>query len=137
MRRYIVDASAWIDYFRGTSRGRRVRQLIRPPGKPVEIFTPTVVLAEMQKHYAKEDQPGFDQDMTNVQMISKQLPVLDCETAVRAGQLLARHDNKGMGIVDCILLAVAESNHGKVLTLDSHFKGRREAIYIGGRKELS
>ena len=137
MRRYIVDASAWIDYFRGTDRGRRVSRLIRPPGKPVEIFTPTVVLAEMQKHYAKGNQPGFDQDMKNIEIMSKQLPVLDRDTAVRVGQLLARNDNRGMGIVDCILLAVAESNHGKVLTLDSHFKGRREAVFIGGRKELS
>ena len=137
MRRYIVDASAWIDYFRGTPRGKSVKQLILPPGKAVEIITPTITLAELKKHYVKENLEGFDQDMENVRLLSNRIPDLDWRTAIRAGELHAHRKNRDIGIVDCILLAVAEMDRGKVLSLDGHFKRRPEAMYIGGKQELS
>lgn len=132
MRRYVVDTSAWIDFFRGTERGRKVKNLILAPGKVVEIVTPTLVMAEFRQHYAKTGHQGYEADMERIRLLSDEVLPLDEATALQAGLLRSKHVNRNLSMVDCVLLAVAEQRGSKVLSLDGGFKGRAEAVYIGG-----
>lgn len=135
MRRYVMDTSAWIEYLRGSKQGVRIRTLVRPTGKVVEVVTPTIVLAEMKKHYDERKLLGFEEDLVTVRGISDSMPVLDEETAILAGKLRAETKGDSPSMPDCILIAIAKRTGAKVISTDTHFKGRPEAIFIGGAKE--
>ncbi|HYY15711.1 MAG TPA: PIN domain-containing protein [Gammaproteobacteria bacterium] len=129
-----MDTSAWIEYLRGSRQGVRIKDLIRPPGKVVEVITPTIALAELRKHYVERGLLGFDEDLVTVRGISDSIPTLDQETALLAGKLRANAKGDSPSMADCILLAVAKRTGGKVISTDPHFKGRPEAIFLGGVK---
>ena len=50
MSKYIVDSSAWIEYFAGTEKGRKIKDLI--VGK--ELFTTGIIVAEVSTHFLKK-----------------------------------------------------------------------------------
>ncbi len=135
MRRYVMDTSAWIEYLRGSKQGVRIKNLIRPTGKVVDVITPTVVLAEMKKHYLERGLQEFDEDLVTVRALSDSIPALDDETALLAGKLRADERGQSLSLPDCILLAVAKRTGAKVISTDTDFKGRAEAIFIGGANE--
>ena len=135
MRRYVMDTSAWIEYLRGSKQGVRIKNLIRPLGKVVEVITPTIVLAEMRKHYIVKGLEGFESDLRTVRALSDNVPDLDGETALLAGKLRSEKDMDEMSLSDCILLAVAKRMAAKVISTDIDFKGRSEAIYVGRGNE--
>lgn len=135
MRRYVMDTSAWIEYLRGSKQGIRIRNLIRPAGKVVEVITPTVVLAEIRRHYIRRRLEGFDDDLLTVRGLSDFIPTLDETTALLAGKLRAEESSDELSLTDCILLAVARIRSAKVISSDTDFKKRPEAIFIGGARE--
>ena len=112
MRRYVMDTSAWIEYLRGSRQGIRIRNLIRPPGKVVEVITPTVVLAEMRRHYIRKRLDGFDNDLLTVRGLSDFIPTLDETAALLAGKLRAEESGDDLSLTDCIVLAVARMRSG-------------------------
>ena len=57
---------------------------------------------------------------------------LDEQTAILAGEIRAQKPVPNMGLVDCILLALARVYSVKVLTGDEHFRTLNEAEFIGG-----
>ena len=126
-----MDTSAWIEYLRGSKQGVRIKNLIRPAGKIVEVITPTIVFAEMRKHYIVGGLEGFDTDLLTIRGLSDTVLDLDSETALLAGKLRAGKGMDEVSLPDCILLAVARRMAAKVISTDVDFKGKSEAIYIG------
>ena len=47
----IVDAYAWIEFFRGSEAGKKLFDLIE---KKTELVTPTMVIAELSFKYIRE-----------------------------------------------------------------------------------
>jgi predicted nucleic acid-binding protein len=125
MPRFIIDTYAWVDYFRGAVHSPRLKEIIEAG----DNLTPTIVLAELKRKYTSERFEDFEDDLRFIRTKTEILP-LDEETAILAGEIRAKIAKKGMGIVDCILIAVARLRGAKVLTGDEHFKGLPEAEFI-------
>lgn len=122
---HIIDTYAWVEYFRGTLKDPTARWIIETE----ENQTPTIVLAELKKKYVQENLPGFKSDLKFIESKTSIIP-LDEETAIQAGEIRARINVPNMGLVDCILLAMARRSGLKVLTGDQHFERMPEARMI-------
>lgn len=125
MSEYIIDTYAWIEYLRGTEIGDRIRSKIDVG----ENITPTIVLGELKKKYVEENLEGFTEDLKIIKTKSRILP-LDEQTAINAGEIRATINVSGIGIVDCILIALSRQLNFKVLTGDPHFQNLSEAEFI-------
>lgn len=123
---YIVDTYAWLEYFRGTSTGMSIKDKIEAG----DNITPTIVLAELKRKFVEWRRQDFDDKLAFIQENS-QIVGLDGELAIMAGEIRAQKPVPNMGLVDCILLALARKFNVKVLTGDKHFKTLSEAEYIG------
>lgn len=125
---YVIDTYAWIEYFRGSSLGKKVKSIIDSGGN----ITPTIVLAEMKKKFVEWSRDDFEEKLSFIKSKTDILP-LDEETAILAGRIRAKIGIESMGLVDCILLAVARVYGMKVLTSDKHFLYLEEAEFLKRR----
>jgi len=123
----IVDTHAWVEYFRGTAKGKSIKDKIESG----DNMTPTIVLAELKRKFTEWHRRDFEDRLEFIRENS-QIIDLDEQTAILAGELRAQKPVPNMGLVDCILLALSRIYSIKVLTGDEHFKTLSEAEFIGG-----
>jgi len=124
----VVDSYAWIEYFRGSGKGRKARPIIEG-GK---TCTPTIVMAELSSKYHRES-PEQWAEVYDFIISTSAVVELTLQTATEAGKTRneMRKHKKGFGMADAIILATARTYGCRVLSGDRHFKGLPEAIYIG------
>lgn len=123
---FIVDTYAWIEYFRGTEVGGKIKSKIEV-GRNI---TPTVVIAELSKRFTDLGRSDLEEKISFIKTKGIVLPLSESE-AVTAGYIRSTTKIKDMGIVDCILLSIARERRIKILTGDRHFKNVEEADYFG------
>jgi predicted nucleic acid-binding protein len=103
-----------------------------------EVFTPTVVLAELARKYIRE---GVDtgilrtwlqgiSEATQIFPIDIELSVLSAKAAVELSSKARREGIESPGLGDALVLATARIIDGKVLTGDPHFKGLEETVWL-------
>lgn len=130
----VYDTYAWVEYFLGSNRGFRVKELLKEGG-----HTPSVVLAELARKYIRE---GVDRDTARDRMlfISAKTEIVDIspEIALRAAEIyfelqhLAKEGSKRTpSLVDAIIYATALMLKVDLITGDSLFKDLPHVIYIG------
>ncbi len=122
---YIIDTWAWVEYFRGSKIGTRAKPQIENSSN----ITPTIVLAEMSQKFKQLGRDDLPEKLSFIRQRSTILP-LDEPIALVAGEIRANVPVQGMGLVDCILLAVSRLYNAKVVTGDPHFQGLVEAEFI-------
>ena len=126
--KYVLDSHAWIEYFRGTKAGEKVKEKIE--GK--NCITPTIVIAEIADKDGKENYPYFDSDMEFVETNS-QIIGLDANTARNSGKLknaVRKQYRTNFGLADAIVLATARAANAVVVTGDYHFKKLKNVEFI-------
>lgn len=125
--RYIIDTFVWVEYFKGTAIGTKIKDVIESG----ENVTPTIVLAELKKKFIEWKRTDFDEKLLFIKSNSEVIP-LNEDVAVLSGEIRATIDIKGIGLTDCILIAMSRLYNFKVLTGDHHFKDLDEAEHLGG-----
>ena len=129
-----MDTSAWIEYFRGSLEGEKVKEYIFPePTEILPLITSTIVITEMRSKYIREEkQDVFFEDLERIRGLSTIEDEILEENAILAGTKHGKtHTNKNnISYVDCILWTLAEKRNMKVLSIDKHFKDCPNAIYI-------
>ncbi len=128
MNKYIVDAWAWIEYFRGTISGAKLNDLLEDESN--EIYTCAVTVAEIVSKTAREGQDveaACDLLLSNSQIIK-----LDEQISKQAGLLHCkmRQTKKDFGLADAFILAAANKLEAKIVTGDPHFKGMKNTIIL-------
>lgn len=131
---FVIDSYAWIEYFRGSKRGRLVRKYVEEE----ESATPTIVVAELSRKLLNEVLEGRETPEGRVTKldfikISTSLVELNEEIARIAGEIDVERRKivKGWGLADSIILATARIRSARVVTGDKHFEDLRdEAILI-------
>lgn len=128
MSKYIVDAWAWIEYFRGTQYGAKLNDLLEDPA--TDIYTCAITVAEIISKTARESrdiEAAYDMLLSNSQIIK-----LDEQNSKQAGLIHAkmRQISKDFGIADAFIVAAANKLEAKIVTGDPHFKGLKNAIMI-------
>ena len=128
MNKYIVDAWAWIEYFRGTEYGAKLNDILEDP--TTDIYTCAITVAEIISKTARDGrdvEAAYDMLLSNSQiikldeLISKHAGLFHCKM---------RQTSKDFGIADAFILAAANKLEAKIITGDPHFKGLENAIMI-------
>lgn len=123
---YIIDSSAWIDYFEGTSNGYKLKRLIEQE----EIATSVVAIAEIADKFERNGRK-FEIMLEFIRRRSAILPV-SVEIALRAAKLKneIRKRRAKFGISDGIHLATALEEGATLVTSDSDFEGLERVLII-------
>jgi predicted nucleic acid-binding protein len=114
----LLDTSAWIEFFIGSEKGKRVKDVLYKN----DSYTSIVTLAEVTNWALKESR-----DAEFLVKAIKQLSniiELDEDMAVLAGKLNfeRKKSNKKWGMLDSFILASGSIYGLKILTKDSDFK---------------
>jgi len=131
--RYVIDAYAWVEYFRASEAGKKAKDYIES-GKAA---TPTIVVAELYKKLLKEIELGnetleeAERRLDFVRGTTRSVD-LNFELAKKSAKvdLEMRKRSKGWRLADSIILAAARTAAAEVVTGDEHFRGLPEAIMI-------
>jgi predicted nucleic acid-binding protein len=122
---YLIDSYAWIEYFKGTSKGKIAKELIENDS----CATASLAIAELTEKYKKENR-DFESDF-NFIISQTKIVDLDAEIALEAGKISFENKKKikNWGMADSIMLATAKKIGAKVLTGDKHF-GNFESVML-------
>ncbi|MEM4143343.1 MAG: type II toxin-antitoxin system VapC family toxin [Candidatus Bathyarchaeia archaeon] len=131
--KYVIDAYAWIEYFRASKSGEIAKEYIESD----DTATPTIVVAEISRKLLQEIAIGNETPEGRMKYLEfirakSRIIELDFETAAEAGKIDVEMKKKvkGWGLADSIILCTARSLKGKVVTGDEHFRGLEETIFI-------
>ena len=123
---YVVDTSAWIEYFSATDKGLKIKQLIEQE----EIATSITALLEIADKFERENR-RFDICLRFVQKRAVILP-LTIELALAAAKLKKKQREKRekFSISDGAHLATAIEEGAVLLTADNDFAGLENVLLV-------
>jgi len=131
--KYVIDAYAWIEYFRASKFGEIAKEYIESD----DAATPTIVVAEISRKLLQEIAISNETPVGRLKRLEfirakSRIIDLDFETAVEAGEIDVdmKKKVKGWGLADSIILCTARNAKGKVVTGDEHFRGLEETVSI-------
>ena len=131
----MYDTYAWVEYFLGTDKGLKVRELLREEGG----YTPSIVLAEISRKYLRE---GVSPEIVGKRLlfIEAMTEIVDItvEIALKAGETyleLLQHSKKVKGrtpsLADAIVYSTALLLGEDLVTGDRLFRNLPHVLYIG------
>ncbi len=127
MSKHVLDSWAWIEYLRGSERGKSVRGQIE---KSEEIFTHLVTIAELTSKLKRE---GADTSIAwrAVTSVSRVI-VPDAVDSKNVGLLHAgiKAKRPNFSLADAFVLHGARKLKARVLTGDPDFEGLPEAVML-------
>lgn len=122
---FVVDTSAWVEYFLGSGKGESVRSLLSRE----KLITPHVVLFEFAYKAEKEKwetQQCLDFILARSELASQEFNPVE----VAQLRLELRKNSKNAGLIDALILATARKFGAKLVTTDRHFKGFEETVLL-------
>ena len=128
MNKIILDGSAWIEYLAGTSKGRKVQNLIQKPD--TKVFTTGMITAEVITKHLKEGQP-IDNSLAALRAISFLVHV-DLQVGERTAQVYIQQRKKKprFGLVDAHVYAAGRAVDATVVTCNFDFSGLSNTMTI-------
>ena len=114
----LADTSAWIDFLRGSERGRDLRRRLRD-GQPIACTEP-VMMEVLAGARTADEYEQVRSTLLGAHWLPFD-PVADFEAAA---QIYAMSRSVGVvpgGLVDCLIVAVALRTDARVLTYDGDF----------------
>ncbi len=120
MTKLVFDSSAWIDYFLGTEKGRRIRALITADAT---IFTTGAIAAEV---LVRIERAGASvEDAKGAMMTLGALAPFDLDLARDTATLYVkqRKSREKFSLVDAHVLAISQQYKAKIITCDNDFAG--------------
>ncbi|MBI4016754.1 MAG: PIN domain-containing protein [Candidatus Aenigmarchaeota archaeon] len=124
--KYVIDSSAWVEYFGGTRKGAKIRHIVDEE----EIATSIIAIAELADKHTRENRP-FEPTLEFVQSKAAILPIT-VDIAVDAARLKndRRKINSKFGLVDGIHLVTAWKEQATLVTCDTDFVGVRNVVIV-------
>jgi len=128
LNKYIVDAWAWIEYFRGSEYGEKVNDVLED--STTDVYTCAITVAEIISKTARENRDvvaAYNMLLSNSKIIK-----LEEQLSKQAGLFHSkmRQTSKDFGIANAFILAAANKLEAKIITGDPHFKGLKNTIMI-------
>jgi predicted nucleic acid-binding protein len=124
----VVDAWAWIEYFRGSECGAKLNDILEDPA--TDVYACAITVAEVISKTARNGrdvEAAYDMLLSNAQIIK-----IDEQISKQAGLVHSkmRQTKKDFGIADACILATASKLKAKIITGDPHFKDLENTIMI-------
>ncbi len=110
----IFDSSAWIEYFAGSKKGKKVKEFL---DKNENILTLSVCLMEIKNKYMQDEHEFKDQ----IDFICNMSLIIDInkEIALKGAETKQKYK---LYTVDALIYAAAQLQKAILLTGDRHFK---------------
>ncbi len=127
MSKLILDSWAWVEYLRGTDRGREVRKKIEESS---DAYTHLVTIAELTSKLRREE---MDPELAwRAVTTASRIITPDPQDAKNVGLLHAAIKSKrpNFSLADAFVLHGARKLKGRVLTGDPDFQGLPEALML-------
>ena len=127
MSKYVLDASAWIEYLEGTARGNVVEKLLI--NRECELFITPITIAEVTSVVLRK---MLNVEMALQAMSSAKLVDLDREFAKKVGMMHIemRKTVRKFSLSDAAVLVAARLLNAKIITGDEDFRHVKEAVLI-------
>lgn len=124
----LLDTSAWIEFFQGTEKGKKVREFL----KSGENFTSIVTFAEVTNWCFKNKLEN--REASYISAIKKGSEIIDLNETVMtlAGRLNYERKMivKNWGMIDSFILATSLLYDLGILTKDSQFKDLSNTVIL-------
>jgi len=126
--RFIIDSSAWIEYFNGTEKGKNALKIIEK--KENEIMTLDVCAAEI-KFWALNQKKDFRQMQVIIRANSSVIET-NSEDWLKAAEIKfeKRKEKKNFGFVDALIIVKSFDLKAGIVTTDQHFKNEKHSILL-------
>jgi len=124
--RVVVDSWAWVEYFDGSPKGRKVEEFIAKK----EVWTSAVSIAEITSRYRRK---RIDEGLAMDTLFSiTRVGTLSSDDAQEAGRIHAevKPVSPNFSLADSFVLQLARKLGCKVLTGDPDFRKIVEAEFI-------
>ncbi len=125
---YVFDTFAWVEYFTGTAKGLRVKELLETGN----ILTASITLGEIAFKYGNEGIPGLDTDLKFINSHSTVI-ALNSELAIAAGKkklAMRKETGRDLGLADAIIYTVAAMHNAKTVTGDPDFRKLANVVFL-------
>ncbi len=125
---YLIDTYAWIEYFIGSKRGEKVKEIIE--NEDNITLTPECCLAEI-KGWSIRENMDFDELYSIVRKVSDIQCVITQDWLDAASiRSEMRKTMKDFGMIDALIMAQQKRIGCKVVSGDPHFEGLKDVIFI-------
>jgi predicted nucleic acid-binding protein len=123
----IIDAYAWIEYFFGSEKGKKVRDVMEKN----ECYTLESNLAEIYE-WSKKNEEDF-LFLQKIIIVKSRILSINRKDWLRGVEikLEKRKKQKDFGLIDGLMLAKQEELKCGLITGDKHFKSIKNIIYLG------
>jgi predicted nucleic acid-binding protein len=124
----ILDTYAWIEFFKGSERGKKVEDIL----KKERCYTSAVSLAEIVEWCFKNNlEQKIEEYVVKIKNGTLVIFLGDIISTL-AGKLNYERKKKirGWGMLDSFILASANLNNLKILTGDKHFRDLPNVIML-------
>ena len=126
----VFDSYAWIEYFRGSVKGEKVKEFVENR----RGVTPIIVIAELSAKYHKEHWDFWNEDLHFI-IAKSVIHDLSLDIANKAGETRMEMRKKipNFGLADAIILETGAKINAPILTGDPHFKDLPNTLYLGDK----
>jgi len=123
----IIDSYAWIEYFFGSEKGKKVRDVMEKN----ECYTLESNLAEIYE-WSKKNEEDFS-FLQKIIIVKSRILSINRKDWLRGVEikLEKRRKQKGFGLIDGLMLAKQEELKCRLITGDKHFKNIKNVIFLG------
>ena len=124
---FLIDSSAWIEYFRGNQQYLFISDLI----KSNAICTNDIILTELLPSIIHKNEPHLAELLNAVRKYVLFINWME----IRNMQLLnLKHGNNNMGISDLVIAQNSMQNGLTIISQDKHFKAMAKYIPVKVRE---
>jgi len=125
MRRFVIDSFAWMEFFKGTSRGKKVKDIIED--ERIQKYTTAANYYEIYyRIFQEKGQSIKDEAISFIKANSKLVDITE-EIASIAAEIRI---DEGLSAIDSFTLAAARLIKAKVLTGDKDFSKIKDVEMI-------
>jgi predicted nucleic acid-binding protein len=132
----VIDAYAWIEFFAGSGKGCKVKEMMENAD---DVYTPDTVLAEIARKYVREGNEDRTVDArleiinsaSNIVQVDNKLALEAAKCYLELATKCRKFKLNTPSLFDAIVLATARLLKSKVVTGDEHFKNLSETVWIG------
>lgn len=123
----LVDSWAWIEYFKGSAAGRKVKELIE--NSQEKVIVSMVNIAEVYNSFLRDYPDNERYAEASKKAMKQRSYIYDVDETIAVESAKIKHEKK-WGLGDSIIYATATREGAKVLTGDPHFKGLNDVIFL-------
>ncbi|MFH1072150.1 MAG: hypothetical protein V1743_01850 [Nanoarchaeota archaeon] len=128
MTYHIIDSYAWVEYFNGSAKGKRVQKLLLNQKHSFSTIHPC--LAELHGWALKNSQ-DFNQVLQVVRANSDLISLSEDEW-IQTGKerFFQRKKEPDFGLIDAAILVKQKELHCKVISGDRHFRNVKNVVFL-------